>query len=166
MANTIQDKLAYLEETKEAIKQSIIAKGVSVSESDTFRSYADKIETIETGGGTSDCSVSACFDEVGYTFVPIYIQEGLETARLMREEWDSNQTSLNSLVSKYTDLMVFFPKMDTSKVTSLYNTFKQSSILVFQTMIFQILAEIIVWKTHSKTVLLLNPLILEILMKM
>lgn len=141
MANTIQDKLAYLEETKEAIKQSIIAKGVSVSEEDTFRSYADKIETIEAGGGTGDCSVSACFDDVGYTFVPKYIQEGLETARLMKEEWNPSQTSLNSLVSKYTNLMVFFPKMDTSKVTSLYNTFKQSSILVFPNNDFPNLSE-------------------------
>ena len=51
MANTIQDKLAYLEETKGLIKEAIVAKGVSVSDTDTFRSYADKIEAIETGGG-------------------------------------------------------------------------------------------------------------------
>ena len=129
MANTIQDKLAYLEETKEAIKQSIIAKGVSVSDEDTFRSYADKIETIETGGGTSDCSVSACFDEVGYTFVPVYIQEGLETAAQFKAAWNPENTSID--MTGYKDSTVFFPKIDTSKVTTLQSVFQDTSILVF-----------------------------------
>ena len=48
---TINDKLTYLAGTKDAIKQAIINKGVSVSDSDTFRSYADKIATIQGGGG-------------------------------------------------------------------------------------------------------------------
>ena len=138
MANTIQDKLAYLEETKEAIKQSIIAKGVSVSEEDTFRSYADKIETIETGGGTSDCSVSACFDEVGYTFVPVYIQEGLETAAQFKAAWKPANTSID--MTGYEDSTVFFPKIDTSKVTTLTNAFKETSILVFPNNDFPALA--------------------------
>lgn len=129
MANTIQDKLAYLAETKEAIKQSIIAKGVSVSDSDTFRSYANKIGSIETGGGTSDCSVSACFDEVGYTFVPIYIQKGIETAAQFKTEWNPSNTSIN--ITGYKDSMVFFPKIDTSNVTTLNSVFKDTSILVF-----------------------------------
>lgn len=129
MANTIQDKLAYLEETKEAIKQSIIAKGVSVSDVDTFRSYASKIETIETGGGTSDCSVSACFDDVGYTFVPVYIQNGLETAARFKAAWNPENTSID--MTGYKDSMVFFPKIDTSKVTTLSEAFKDTSILVF-----------------------------------
>lgn len=50
---TINDKLTYIEGTKDAIKQALIAKGVSVQDSDTFRSYADKIGSIETGGGTT-----------------------------------------------------------------------------------------------------------------
>lgn len=51
MANTISDKLTYLEGTKSAIKDAIVAKGVAVLDSDTFRSYADKIGQIESGGG-------------------------------------------------------------------------------------------------------------------
>ena len=43
---TVADKLEYLEGTKAAIKNSIINKGVSVSDSDTFRSYAEKINSI------------------------------------------------------------------------------------------------------------------------
>lgn len=53
---TITDKLNYLDETKTLIKNAIVSKGVSVSDSDTFRSYANKISSITTGegGGSSD----------------------------------------------------------------------------------------------------------------
>lgn len=47
--STLDQKLNYLNNTKTAIKNALVAKGVSVSNSDTFRSYADKIEDIETG---------------------------------------------------------------------------------------------------------------------
>lgn len=56
MANTISDKLTYLEGTKSAIKDAIVAKGVAVLDSDTFRSYADKIGQIESGGGKADAN--------------------------------------------------------------------------------------------------------------
>lgn len=51
MANTTADKLAKLAETKSNIKQAIIDKGVSVSDTDTFASYAGKIGQISGGGG-------------------------------------------------------------------------------------------------------------------
>ena len=47
----LQDNLDYLNNTKQIIKQSIINKGQSISDTDTFRSYADKISAIETGKG-------------------------------------------------------------------------------------------------------------------
>lgn len=49
---TITDKGAYLVQTKQAIKQALIDKGIEVSNSDTFRSYASKISEIKTGGET------------------------------------------------------------------------------------------------------------------
>jgi hypothetical protein len=45
-------KLAYLAETKSLIKAALIEKGQAVSDTDTFRSYADKVLAIETGGGS------------------------------------------------------------------------------------------------------------------
>lgn len=51
---TIADKLNKLQDTKQAIKQAIIDKGVEVTDNDTFESYADKISSIQSGGGTSD----------------------------------------------------------------------------------------------------------------
>lgn len=44
----LQDNLDYLNETKRQIKNAIINKGQTIGASDTFRSYADKIEAIQT----------------------------------------------------------------------------------------------------------------------
>jgi hypothetical protein len=49
---SIADKLIYLNGTKEAIKEAIREKGVTVDDTDTFRSYAEKIGEIQTGGGS------------------------------------------------------------------------------------------------------------------
>ncbi len=51
---TLKEKLSYLSETKEAIKQALIKQQVTVTDEDTFRSYADKIAGIEGGGGGSN----------------------------------------------------------------------------------------------------------------
>lgn len=45
---TLADKLQYLKDTKDAIMNAIIEKGVAITSSDTFRSYADKIGSIST----------------------------------------------------------------------------------------------------------------------
>lgn len=47
---SITDKANYLKETKRQIKTAIQDKGVEVSDTDTFRSYAAKINSIETTG--------------------------------------------------------------------------------------------------------------------
>lgn len=47
---TIAEKLEYLNNTKTAIKESIVAKGGIIAENDTFRSYAEKISNLPTGG--------------------------------------------------------------------------------------------------------------------
>ena len=48
---TIAEKLNYLNDTKSAIKDAIVAKGVSVADDASFRSYAESIAAIEGGGG-------------------------------------------------------------------------------------------------------------------
>ena len=50
MSSTTIDKLSYLSETKDAIKQAIVDKGVAVEDSTTFREYAEKIGDIDGGG--------------------------------------------------------------------------------------------------------------------
>ena len=46
---TVSDKLIYLQGTKSAIKDAIVAKGVSVETGTPFRDYATKIGSITTG---------------------------------------------------------------------------------------------------------------------
>ena len=52
--NTIEDQLDLLESTKTNIKQAIIDKGQTVTDLDTFASYANKIEAITTGEMTEE----------------------------------------------------------------------------------------------------------------
>lgn len=44
---TVADKLNKLLSTKDSIRSAIVAKGQSISDSDTFASYADKINSIK-----------------------------------------------------------------------------------------------------------------------
>ena len=78
---TITDKLNKLAETKSAIKTAIVNKGVAVSDSDTFASYADKIASIE-GGGTPTEGIYGVF---------IYDTNGNLTKP---EEWDTTNNDL------------------------------------------------------------------------
>lgn len=55
----LNEKLNYLNETKNQIKQALIEKGQEVSSEDTFRDYVQKIEDIETGIDTSDATATA-----------------------------------------------------------------------------------------------------------
>lgn len=48
---TIAEQLTNLANTKTAIKDAIVAKGVEVADTDPFSAYAGKIEQIQTGGG-------------------------------------------------------------------------------------------------------------------
>lgn len=51
-----KEKLAYLRDTKAAIKNALIEKGQSVTDADTFRSYADKVLAIS--GSANVCTVT------------------------------------------------------------------------------------------------------------
>lgn len=74
---SIANKLNKLAETKSAIKTAIVNKGVAVSDSDTFASYADKIAAISGGGSTPTEGIYGVF---------IYDTNGNLTKP---EEWDT-----------------------------------------------------------------------------
>ena len=61
---TVADKLNYLKETKIAIKNALIEKGVEVADSDTFRSYAQKVADIPIGGADIDALIDGTLTEV------------------------------------------------------------------------------------------------------
>lgn len=107
---SIANKLNKLEETKAAIKTAITNKGVEVSDSDTFASYADKINSIPTGG--SDLG----FEDIGYSYTPTYIEEGLEVGKQIYDTFDSTVSSWSKSIS--VDLLnkcTFFPKINLPK---------------------------------------------------
>ena len=76
---TIADKLNYLNKTKGLIKQAIIEKGVEVKETDTFRSYANKISTIQGGTGTEDLSIELTEQDTLLTAQKITIEDIINT---------------------------------------------------------------------------------------
>lgn len=55
---TTAEKLEYLNATKAAIKDAIVAKGVDVPDSTTFRQYAEKVQQIS--GGPKQAIMSSC----------------------------------------------------------------------------------------------------------
>ena len=57
---TINSQLVYLEETKLLLKDAIINKGQNIQDTDTFRSYANKIDQISTlAEETADATATA-----------------------------------------------------------------------------------------------------------
>ena len=68
---TTAEKLAYLADTKTAIKDAIVAKGVEVPEGTTFRGYAGLISGISTGLSDADLALATATPEdvtAGKTF--------------------------------------------------------------------------------------------------
>lgn len=68
---TTAEKLAYLADTKTAIKDAIVAKGVDVPEGTTFRGYVDLISGISTGLSDEDLALATATPEdvtAGKTF--------------------------------------------------------------------------------------------------
>ena len=111
MSNTIQEKLAYLEETKGLIKKAIAEKGVSVSEGDTFRSYADKITSIQSGGSIAGAPSGIKFGYSTFTTVPTEIIPYLEA-----------QTDLSGIFQRCQNLTTV-PLFDTSRATTMEDMF-------------------------------------------
>ena len=79
---TITDKLNKLAETKSAIKTAIVNKGVAVSDSDTFASYASKIASISGAEDTYG------FSDIGYPAVPDKITNGIAMAKKIYDKVD------------------------------------------------------------------------------
>lgn len=98
---TIAENLTLLESTKANIKQAIVNKGVSVSDTDTFASYADKIGQIS--GGSSAAALD--FGSINYAYAPTYLKNGLDASVAYLNRWTGNQFPADS------ELM-FLPKVE------------------------------------------------------
>lgn len=83
---TIAENLTLLESTKANIKQAIVNKGVSVSDTDTFASYADKIGQIS--GGSSAAALD--FGSINYAYAPTVLKNGLDASVAYLNKWTAN----------------------------------------------------------------------------
>ena len=112
MSSTTADKLNYLKGTKEAIKNAIVSKGVEVEEDATFRSYAEKIESIEVGDMTK-----AVYDPTGRnTDIFAYAEgllgrgiiKGIQNGIIKRADSQGNDAELviGSGVVSYVDITI------------------------------------------------------------
>ena len=143
MANTIADKLTYLSGTKDAIKQAIIGKGVEVTDTDTFRSYANKIEAIQSGGGgTVNLPDGTKFGHSTFTTVPDSIIPYLETqtdlssifaqCKFLRtvQLFDTSQATDMTRMFNDCESLQIIPEFDTSSVINMSYTFAICSSLI------------------------------------
>lgn len=96
---TTTEKLTYLQGTKDAIKDAIVAKGVKVPEGTTFRGYAEKIGEIQPKLKT----VQYWFMNLqNYNAVAVGTTRTLETEELQIEnERDKLSVAINTLVILY-----------------------------------------------------------------
>lgn len=108
---SVAEKLNKLNNIKEDIKAALEYKGLTVT--DEFDTYAEQIR------GLGDEIYDNPFRDIGYMRgeeVP-FINRELDKAKAVIEAWDPNSTTLAG-----TNIM-FYPVVDTSKVTSMASAF-------------------------------------------
>lgn len=133
---TLVEKINYLKETKTAIKNAIVAKGVSVSDTNTFRSYAGKIGSIKVGSPSQEKSINvtengsvAVTPDSGYLLSKVNVNVnvassggGSKNNAFMDFSKYTNEAYLYKLISSI-DVSSF----DTSSVTRMKNMFNNFS---------------------------------------
>ena len=99
----------------------IATKGGTVPQNKNTDNLATAISSI-SGGGGSDWS------EIGYTEEPDFIQTGIDYGKQIQNNWDSSVTyRKNAFLQDYQ--LMFFPEVDTSKITNARGMFQTSSII-------------------------------------
>ena len=104
---TLADKLQYLKDTKDAIMNAIIKKGVAITSSDTFRSYADKISSISAG--VKESTFTGYIAQSGSTNIlptvlqPVYGNEFKGLMKINNSTSDKRKFILDSTFNSGTD---------------------------------------------------------------
>lgn len=106
---TTADKLNKLKQTKQAIKAAIVNKGVEVTDTDTFASYASKIDSIQTGGSGGGFVIPNGV-KLGHSLA---IPDNIDTSKV---------TDMSYMF--YGCYITTIPQLDTSKVTDMSHTFQ------------------------------------------
>ena len=129
---TIAENLQTILDIKNDIKSAIIAKGVSVADSDGFATYPSKIESIESGG-TGGGADGFDFSVLGYDITlnnscNDKIQEDIDYSKTILDNWNPNTTNARNKFENNTKL-VYCPLLDTINVTDMYSMFRNCKSL-------------------------------------
>ena len=84
--------------------------------------------TSSSGGGGSSGD-EGLFEQLGYA-TPKYIQDGVDYAKQIKDNWDASVTNRSNTFSGDTQLM-FFPLVDTSNVTNMNSMFSTCTKLQY-----------------------------------
>ena len=130
---TVAENLQTILDIKNDIKDAIIAKGVSVADSDGFGTYASKIESIETGGGSGSTADGFDFSVLGYDTTlnnscNDKIQADIDYSKTIFDNWNPNTTI--AISEFYNDKkLVYCPNIDTINVTNMGSMFSHCESL-------------------------------------
>lgn len=111
---SIASEITRLQGAKADIKTAIEAKGVTIPSNATLDKYSDYVEEIPSGG------TDTRWQEIGYEGEPKSIQDGIDHAKEIYDNWDANNTARK--LNNDTNL-VFCPIVDTSQYTDISNFF-------------------------------------------
>lgn len=139
---TTAEKLNKVLETKEAIRTSINNKGGTLTESDTFSSYATAIDNIQTGSGENPLQLFLdTRKSASYLFASSYWSSGI-TYRFGFDTMSDEMLEAiiaNISFSNVTEMCYMFlgckalttiPLLDTSNVTDMSSMFQSCSSLI------------------------------------
>ena len=114
---TVQDNLQTLSDIKQSIKQALINQGQSVSDSDSFASYAGKVNNIRDLDGTI---VHFEFDSTqkGYSSTSSYPSRLAWYITTLENLDITGLTNLGWMFANCSHLTTI-PKIDTSDVTTM-----------------------------------------------
>lgn len=118
---TINDKINYLNETKQAFKNSLQNKGIEVADTDTFRSYVEKIDGMEVGEMGAICIIDQSI-----------LKSGENIRSSIVEIKNINTTGIKSFVAMFSSLpgITTIPKIDTSGADTMERAFYGCSSLI------------------------------------
>ena len=125
------DKLQKLLETKEAIRNAIVNKGVEVGEDVVFADYPNKISEIEAGSGGGETYEHPDFYELrttnGISYKGLFF--GYNGTKLDLTSFDTGKVNNMSYMFYYCFVLeqVNVSSFNTSKVTSMQNMFYSCS---------------------------------------
>lgn len=122
---TTVEKLTKVLETKEAIRTAINNKGGTLTETDTFASYPNAIDSLPSGGGNT---LKTLLDATKSTSRLFYNYKGASVNELISYDDTSSVTTMQEMFNGCSNITTI-PQLDMSNVTNMSTMFKDCESL-------------------------------------